>query len=83
MTKKKVLLALAAAGLLSLGSVAPVLAQDDPNMPADDGAGMDVPADPDSMDPGVDEGAGDGSGMEGGDGMESGGMDSGGEPQPE
>jgi hypothetical protein len=59
MTKQKVLLALAAMGLLTLGSVAPVLAQGDPPPPAEGGATMEVPPDPDSMmtDPGMDEGA--------------------------
>jgi hypothetical protein len=74
MTTNKVLLALAAASLLAFGSVAPVYAEDPP--PADDGASMEVPADPDSAesgdmapDPGTDEGAGDAAkdpGMEGG-----------------
>jgi hypothetical protein len=83
MTTKKVLLALAATGLLAFGSVAPVLAEDPP--PADDGTMMDVPADPDSAevgdmapDAGTEEGAGD-AGMEPGTdpGME------GGEPAPQ
>ena len=67
MTTKKVLLALAATGLLAFGAPAPSLAQDDP--PAtDDGSSMDVPNDPDSSypddpmpDPGTDEGATDDS----------------------
>jgi len=79
MTTKKVLLALAATSFLALGTVVPAYAQDDP-APADDGTMTDVPADPDSMepgdttqDPGTDEGAGDSSdtgtesGTEGGD----------------
>jgi hypothetical protein len=64
MTTKKVLLALAATSLLAFGSVAPAYAEDPP--PADEGAKMDVPADPDSVDPGdsmadpgTDEGAAD------------------------
>jgi hypothetical protein len=75
MTTKKVLLALAATSLLAFGSVVPVYAEDPPP-PADQGATMDVPADPDSAesgdvapDPGTDEGAGgstgDSSGTEG------------------
>jgi len=62
MTTKKVLLALAATSLLTLGYVAPVYAQES----TDDGATMDVPADPDSgesgetaPDPGAEDGAGD------------------------
>jgi hypothetical protein len=75
MTTKKVLLALAATSLFAFASVAPVYAEDPP-APADDGATMDVPADPDSAgsgdmapDPGADPGmdAGDGSGTDGGD----------------
>ncbi len=70
MTTKKLLLALAATSLLAFAPVAPVLAADD--TPAtDDGATMDVPADPDSADtgdmapdPGTDDGAGDSSGMD-------------------
>lgn len=58
MTKKMVLLALAATGLVALGMAAPVLAQGDPP-PAGGEATMEVPQDPDSMmtDPGTDEGA--------------------------
>jgi hypothetical protein len=80
MTTKKVLLALAATSLLAFGSVAPVYAEDPP--PADDGATMDVPADPDSamdpgaMDPGTDEGP-DSSGMDQDPGPD------GGEPAPQ
>jgi len=65
MTTKKVLLALAATSLLAFGSIGPVYAEDPP---ADDGASMDVPADPDSADtgdmapdPGTDDGTGDAS----------------------
>lgn len=64
MTTKKVLLTLAATSLLAFGSALPVYAEDPP--PAEEGATMDVPADPDSAapadaapDPGTDEGAGD------------------------
>jgi hypothetical protein len=71
MTTKKVLLALAAASLFAFGSVAPVYAEDPP--PAEEGATMEVPADPDSAesgdaapDPGTEEGAGDAAGTEGG-----------------
>lgn len=74
MTTKKVLLALAAASLFAFGSVAPVYAQES----ADDGAAMDVPADPDSADsgdvapdPGMDEGG------------DAAGTDAGGEPAPQ
>jgi hypothetical protein len=76
MTTKKVLLALAATRLLTLGSVAPVQAEEPPT-PSDEGTTKDVPAEPDSAesgdvapDPGTDDGAGDnsgdGSGSEGG-----------------
>ena len=87
MTTKKVLLALAATGLLAFGYVAPADAQDTPA--ADDGTMMDVPADPGSAeagdmapDPGTEEGAGE-AGME--PGMDPGmdpGME-GGEPAPQ
>ena len=69
MTTKKVLLALAATSLLAFAPVAPVFAADDAPA-ADDGATMDVPADPDSADtgdmapdPGTDDGS-DSSGMD-------------------
>jgi hypothetical protein len=72
MTTNKVLLALAAASLFAFGSVAPVYAEDPPP-PAEEGATMEVPADPDSAesgdvapDPGTEEGAGDAAGTEGG-----------------
>jgi hypothetical protein len=82
MTTKKVLLALAASSLFAFGSVAPVWAEDPPP-PANDGATMPVPPDPDSAeagdiappDPGTDEGAGDAAGGDAG--------TEGGEPPPE
>jgi hypothetical protein len=51
MTKKKVLLALAATTVLAFGYVAPAYAEDPPPV-ADPGAATDVPVDPDSTGPG-------------------------------
>jgi hypothetical protein len=73
MTTNKVLLGLAAASLFAFASVAPVLAEDPPP-PAEGGATVQVPADPDSAaeagdiapDAGAEEGAGDAAGTEGG-----------------
>jgi Rieske Fe-S protein len=82
MTTKKVLLALAATSFLALGTVVPAYAQDDPPA-ADDGTMTEVPADPDSMepgdttqDPGTEEG--DGTNMDSG---TEGGTEGGDQPQ--
>jgi hypothetical protein len=86
MTTKKVLLALAATGLLAFGSAAPGWAEDPP--PPDEGTTMDVPADPDGEvqgegmpDPGVDEGADTGTNDTNDGGGDSGGSEPQGDPQ--
>jgi hypothetical protein len=80
MMTKKVLLVLAASGLLAFGTAAPVLAEDPPAQ-SDDGSNVDVPADPDSADqgesapdPGTDEGgSGDTTDSSGSGGSQDGG----------
>lgn len=67
MSAKKALAALAASSLLAFAFLSPAYAQEEG---MDEGTTTEMPADPDSsgeetMDPGMDEGAGDGS-MEGG-----------------
>jgi hypothetical protein len=74
MTKKKVLLALAATTVLAFGYVAPAYAEDSPPA-ADPGAATDVPADPDSTGPGAaspDPGTDAGTGAPTGTGTDSG-----------